>query len=303
MAAILGIGNATLDIVHTVDGYPEENDEMRCISRSIQRGGNIANTLVVLSQFGHRCSWAGVLVDNSDGRLILDDLKLHGINTGTCRMQISGSVPVSSVLLNINTGSRTIVHYRDLPEYSSADFESIDLRSFDWLHFEGRNVDELQVMMQRAREHCPSIPRSLEVEKPHAGIENLFCLADVLLFSRDYGCHYAYGNPRDLLQTIHAQHPDADLFCTRGEQGAIALDKTGRIYSQTAVAPHQVVDTLGAGDTFNAAVINGCLAKLETASVLRQACVLAGRKCSQTGLDGLVNDRLLGMIDASASHD
>ena len=47
MARILGIGNATLDIIHTVDGYPRENDEIRCTGRTLSRGGNVANTLVV----------------------------------------------------------------------------------------------------------------------------------------------------------------------------------------------------------------------------------------------------------------
>ena len=67
MAKLLGIGNATLDIIHHVDGYPEENSEVRCRERHVRRGGNAANTLVVLSQLGVACSWADVLVDNEEG--------------------------------------------------------------------------------------------------------------------------------------------------------------------------------------------------------------------------------------------
>jgi ketohexokinase len=47
------------------------------------------------------------------------------------------------------------------------------------------------------------------------------------------------------------------------------------------------VDTLGAGDTFNAAVIDGCLGGLDTGATLQRACLLAGRKCGQIGLSGL----------------
>ena len=50
MAKLLGIGNATLDVIHLVDGYPRENDEVRARERYVRRGGNTANTLVVLSQ-------------------------------------------------------------------------------------------------------------------------------------------------------------------------------------------------------------------------------------------------------------
>ena len=86
MARILGTGNATLDIVLTVDGYPQENDEIRCTDRSVRRGGNTANTLIVLSQLGHACSWAGMLVDSAEGSFIREDLQTRGVNTAASRL-------------------------------------------------------------------------------------------------------------------------------------------------------------------------------------------------------------------------
>jgi ketohexokinase len=288
MARVLGIGNATLDTVLTVDGYPHENDEVRCADRAIRRGGNVANTLVVLSQLGHSCGWAGVLVDTPEGRFIQDELEARGVDTGGARFARSGSVPVSTVLLNARTGSRTIVHYRDLPEYSFADFSSLDLCSYDWLHFEGRNVEAVGAMLEFSRARYPERPRSLEVEKPRAGIEALFGLADVVLFSRTYAMSRGYADPAGLLKSIHREFPAARPFCTLGEHGAICLDSRGRLIHQSATIPPRVVDTLGAGDTFIAGVIDACLARQDVACVLRRACALAGEKCGRLGFDGLV---------------
>lgn len=288
MAHILGIGNVTLDIIHTVDAYPHENAEIRCSGRLSRRGGNTANLLVVLARFGHACSFAGVLTDDSDGRLVSADLISNGVDITPCRTCSSGNLPVSSVLLSTATGSRTIVHYRDLPEFSYEDFAVLDLQPFDWLHFEGRNMTVLQDMLRRSQEQFPAIPRSLEVEKPRDGIEGLFGLADVLLFSRDYARQRGYRQPERLLQAVHADHPAAVAYCTRGEDGALAIDRQGRVFRHPAVAPGRVIDTLGAGDTFNAAIINGSLAGLDTAAILEQACMLAGRKCTQDGFAGLV---------------
>jgi ketohexokinase len=288
MARILGIGNATLDSIHTVDDYPPENAEVRCTARELCCGGNTANLLVVLAQLGHTCSLAGVLTDDSEGRRVSGDLVSNGVDITPCHTSSTGTMPVSSVLLSAATGSRTIVHYRDLPEYTYRDFSSLDLQLFDWLHFEGRNIVALKDMLHWSREHYPAIPRSLEVEKPRDGIEDLFGLADVLLFSRDYVRHRKYGQPEQLLQVIHADFPEALLFCTWGGKGAIAIDRHGQVYRQPALAPDRVIDTLGAGDTFNAAVINGSLAGLDSAELLYQACVLAGRKCTQHGFAGLV---------------
>jgi ketohexokinase len=294
MARILGTGNATLDIVLTVDGYPQENDELRCTGRSVRRGGNTANTLVILRQLGHACSWAGTLVDSADGKFIRGDLETRGVDTAAARLAGSGSVPVSTILLNSRTGSRTIIHFRDLPEYSPADFSSLELQSYDWLHFEGRNVESLQAMLHWSRERYPSIPCSLEIEKPRTGIEDLFGLAQVLLFSRTYAASRGYADPAALLQSVHREFPDADLFCTWGVEGAVSLDREGRYTSQAAYIPRRVVDTLGAGDTFNAGVIDGYLARRDSVTLLRQACMLAGEKCGRSGFDGLAGSGFKG---------
>ena len=291
MAKVLGIGNATLDIIHVVDRYPNENEEIRCRQRFIRRGGNATNTLVVLSQLGIACSWAGVLVNNPDGEIILEDLHRHGIDTGPCRRVDSGSVPVSSVLISRDTGSRSITHYRDLPEYSFEDFESIALQSFEWLHFEGRNVAETRRMLESLPAGPGSATCSLEIEKPREGIEALFSYADILLFSREYGLAMGFAEPLSLLSAVRERCPHAELFCTWGDAGAAAIDSRGHVCEKAAYAPATVIDTLGAGDTFNAAVISGYLEGLDIEATLARACRLAGEKCSQYGFDGLGRTR------------
>lgn len=287
MTAVLGIGNATLDIIHQVESYPRENDEIRCSSRLLRCGGNTANTLIVLSQLGPDCYWAGTLVDDVDGQLVADDLSCHGIDLGAAEWFGSGSMPVSSVVLSKQSGSRTITHFRDLPEYPLAAFEAIDLRAYDWLHFEGRNIANVRQMLASARQHTMPLRCSLEVEKPREGVENLFPLVDVLLFSRHYAVSQGFTDPLSLLRSVHAVCPGVDLFCAWGEQGAAALDHAGNEYRQAAVVPSRVVDTLGAGDTFNAGIINGYLEAQDIDELLACACRLAGIKCAQHGLDGL----------------
>ncbi len=119
---ILAVGIATLDIINHVVVYPHEDTEVRAIGQSIRRGGNATNSLVVLSQFGHDCSWAGTIADESDNRKILEDLAQYNIDISRIRYYPGGKVPTSYVLLSEETGSRTIVHYRDLPEYQATDF-------------------------------------------------------------------------------------------------------------------------------------------------------------------------------------
>lgn len=287
MTAVLGIGNATLDIIHQVDCYPNENDEIRCSNRLQRCGGNTANTLIVLSQLGVDCSWAGTLVADSDGRRVADGLSRQGVDVSAAQWFDSGSMPVSSVLISKQTGSRTITHFRDLPEYPVAAFEALELQSYDWLHFEARNVASIRQMLASVRQRTTQLRCSLEVEKPREGIESLFPLVDVLLFSRHYALSRGFTDPLALLRSVHKVCPGVDLFCAWGEQGAAALDHAGTEYRHAAVIPSRVVDTLGAGDTFNAGIINGYLKALAIDESLARACQLAGNKCGQDGLDGI----------------
>ena len=126
MAKILAVGIATLDIINTVESYPLLDSETRALSQHKTRGGNATNTLAVLSQLGHQCYWAGVLIDETDTQLIRKDLALYNIDISACQKAANGKMPTSYITLDQQTGSRTIVHFRDCPEYSFASFKALD---------------------------------------------------------------------------------------------------------------------------------------------------------------------------------
>jgi ketohexokinase len=284
MAHILGIGIATLDVINSVDGYPVEDSEVRALHQQLRRGGNCTNTLVVLSQLGHRCAWGGMLAAEPDSTHIRTDLERYNIDLAAVRTLKHGKVPTSYITLNRRNGSRTIVHYRDLPEFGYEDFTPIDIRGYDWLHFEGRNIAATRRMLEKARELAPAIPRSVEIEKPRADIEQLFPYADVLLFSRHFASNCGYEDPQRFLDDIARQTPAVTRILAWGEAGAYGLDRYGRLFHSPAYPPPQLVDTLGAGDTFNAGIIDALLQDMTLNEALRRACQLAGRKCGQPGL-------------------
>ncbi|MFC1751170.1 PfkB family carbohydrate kinase [Pseudomonadota bacterium] len=284
MSNILAVGIATLDIINSVNSYPNEDDEVRAASQRICRGGNATNTLAVLSQLGHNAHWAGVLANEPDMRHIEQDLQRYSINTQAVERMPNGKVPTSYITHNLETGSRTIVHHRDLPEYSFAAFKEIDLKQFDWIHFEGRNVSETAKMLEWYRQKNLNLPCSVEIEKEREGIEQLFKYADILLFSRPFAEGRGHNNAMSLLKAIQPAAPNACLICTWGESGAWALDIDGQQYHSPSFPPAQVVDTLAAGDTFNAGMIDACAKAVSLEAALTSACQLAGRKCGHEGL-------------------
>jgi len=281
---ILGIGVATLDIVNIVDGYPPEDAEVRALEQWSALGGNAANTLLVLQSLGNICSFTGVFAGDSTAGQIRGALQARGVRLLRCQQLAEGRSPLSCISINQRSGSRTIVHYRELPEFDADNFSTSGLECFDWVHFEGRNIEHTRRMLQHVRAVLPGIPCSVEVEKPRPGIEALFGYANVLLFSRGFARHKGYDRADEFLLSMRAQVPQADLVCAWGEAGAWAIDRQGCAVSASAEAPARIVDTLGAGDVFNAGFIHARMraANLETA--LRDACRLAGASCGHYGI-------------------
>ena len=287
MARVLGVGIATLDIINEVDGYPPEDAEVRAVGQRIALGGNTANTLTVLSLLGHHCTFAGVVAADPIAKRVSRELQRYGIDLTPCYRASKGTTPTSYICLNLRNGSRTIIHHRDLPEYRDSDFTNINLLAYDWLHFEGRNVDQTRLMLDRATKLCPHLPISLEIEKPRPDIESLLDGPDLLLFSRHFARSLGFDNPVAFLHKFGQSVRSAQLVCAWGEMGAYARTLEGRDYHSQAYPPPRVVDTIGAGDAFNAGLIDQLLGGIDLAHALDAATRLASRKCGLRGFDRL----------------
>lgn len=285
---VLVVGVAAWDIVNEVAVYPAEDAEVRAPRQRVSRGGNAANTLSVLSELGHACAWAGTLGGDAQGDLVLKDLERRHVDIRACVRLAHCSTPTSYVTLSRATGSRTIVHYRDLAELSAADFSRVPLVGYRWVHFEGRNPQETAVMLRDCRERLPEAGISLEVEKPRPGIETLFAGPDVLIFSRNYAQSRRYTDPKRFLADQWGRTQARLLVLPWGEAGAYAQPRGGDCCFVPAHRPPLIRDTLAAGDVFNAGLIDGLLGGRDAAELLTRANGLAGHKCGMIGLDGVV---------------
>ena len=300
MAKILAIGNVVLDILLFVNHYPHEDEEMRASQRLRQPGGNAANTLYVLAQLGHEVSLVSTLAADTEAKLLTQALQQRGIDLSHIQRKLKGATPVSHVLINHANGSRTIVHYRDLPEVDFEHFGKIEIEAYDWLHFEGRNVDNLKGMLNLSRTFCPDTPISLELEKPRDGIEALLNTARVLFTGRHYAKACGHADATECIKALRPHAPESLIICTWGAEGAWFQHASGDIQHVPAESV-RVRDTLGAGDTFIAGVIHALLEGQTAEQAVQAGSKLAARKCRQTGLDNLLaplaDDQPLAHVD------
>ncbi|XP_075811576.1 ketohexokinase isoform X1 [Microtus pennsylvanicus] len=230
------------------------------------------------------------------GSFVLDDLRRHSVDLQYAVLQTEGSIPTSTVIINEASGSRTILHaYRNLPDVSAKDFEKVDLTRFKWIHIEGRNASEQVKMLQRIEQYNAKQPLSqrvrvsVEIEKPREELFQLFCYGEVVFVSKDVAKHLGFQSAAEALRGLYGRvKKGATLVCAWAEEGADALGPDGQLLHSDAFPPPRVVDTLGAGDTFNASVIFSLSKGNSMQEALRFGCQVAGRKCGLQGFEGIV---------------
>uniref|UniRef100_A0A1B0GQS8 Carbohydrate kinase PfkB domain-containing protein n=1 Tax=Phlebotomus papatasi TaxID=29031 RepID=A0A1B0GQS8_PHLPP len=190
---ILCVGICCMDVIQVCDVYPEEDSDIRSKHGRWQRGGNPSNNCTIFAQMGMKCEFMGSLSDSAMSTVLLEDFKKRNISTKNCVIHRDCETPLSSVLLSLKNGTRTIVHSNpNLPEITFSDFARCNLAEYTWIHFEPRNPPETRRMMESVRKWNEKVAEeeritiSLELEKPGKHPVDVAELADIVFISRIY---------------------------------------------------------------------------------------------------------------------
>jgi ketohexokinase len=287
-AACSFFGNVVYDKIIKAPSFPLEDSENRVDTVIDVIGGNVANTLKVLDQASLKCTWYGVLPNNQDGNEIKQ--QLEGLNTQVNSFPLDSrySIPTSYIISSLANGSRTVLHHRDMPEYSYDHFLATEYCYTPWLHMEVRNPTEQKQILSHIKERFPTTKIVIEIEKLRPGFEEVVFFADYVVYSKAFVNSIGQSEPMHFLKTLTDTNKIS--FLTWGEEGAGCVVENNITWqSTTKITP---IDSVGAGDVFNAGILLGLIAERPIADVLKQAVDLATRKCLTDGFEGIIRQSL-----------
>ncbi|KAH8411089.1 hypothetical protein KR222_002359, partial [Zaprionus bogoriensis] len=293
---ILCVGCTVIDFVTLNRSFPKEDTDGRCLDGHWQRGGNASNVSTVLRLLTADVDFFGMLSKSGGFGVLLEDLSRRGIGIQHCP-QTQKDPPFSSVMIVQDTGSRTIVHCnKNFPFVTSEDFEKIDLNLYGWVHFEARHPEETIKMIRAVRKHNKSreepIVISLDFESTFQSNLQLCSLCDFVVFSKELalkqGWMTAEAACHGLASILQPNCPR--IICPWGSTGASYLDVSNKCCKAEAYKAGEVVDTLGAGDSFMAGFIYAIYIKQNCLQgAVEFANRVAGQKIIGFGYDHIVD--------------
>ena len=280
---VLCIGHAACDVSLFVDQYPPENSKCETHESLEACGGPAANAAWLLSSWGLRCGFAGLVGDDVHGRRIRDEFTAAGTDVSLLELRAGHATPLSMILVNRPTGSRTIINRKLKGASLSLDAATLKPLSPRVLLFDGHELAASLNALQ-AFPHAVSI---LDAGSWREGTAALAGKVDYLAASERFalqatGMTSLQGEPEriECLAKLSESFGTKTII-TLGERGLIF--DMGDGFRHLPAFPANTVDTTAAGDIFHGALAFAIADGMPLTEALRLASMTASLSVREVG--------------------
>ena len=251
---VLVVGESVVDVVHTLSGNLHE-----------YAGGSAANVAVALARLGRPTRLATSFARDHHGEMIAAHLERAGVVLACDPAAVDHTSTAQATLGTAGAASYTFdIDWRLLPVPGDEDPLVAHTCSLGAVLLPG--ADDVLALLTRLRDRA-TVTYDVNARPAVTGtgpdvvarVERMVAVADLVKAS-DEDLETLYpGRPHaDSASALLALGPAA-VVVTRGAEGALWLDREGTV--EVEPRPVQVADTIGAGDTFGAALIDALWAR------------------------------------------
>ncbi|MDR1315305.1 MAG: PfkB family carbohydrate kinase [Spirochaetales bacterium] len=281
---VLCVGHACYDIIFALEEFPVENRKYKTTETGQSPGGPACNAASLLGKWGAPSSLACLLGDDIYAGLIINEMRDWGVDTSLCEKRVGRQTPLSCILVNSATGSRTIINRRDTRQclaLGEADFVRAFPEAPRVLLFDGH---EPRASLAAARAF-PGALTVLDAGSLREGTDMLshtvdYCIASETFAREAQGYTGSSASLEKALRGL-SRGGAAHVCITLGEEGGAFLEG-GSVCRYTAY-PAKTLDTSAAGDIFHGAFAWAILHGNNFDSALRLAAVAAGLSVQRRG--------------------
>ena len=279
---IASVGNINLDMFFKVPKLPERGTAIETREHYTSGGGAAANLAVAVARLGVKARFIGYVGNDEVGRRLVRELHEEGVDTSFINEvdEKSGTV----VILIDEEGERTMIAYRGANRRLSSEIITYSsLKGVEILHIASLKGDLMVEIAEKARSLIRDIKISYDpgstILYATRDIVEMIGVVDILLLNEiEYSNLLRYCG--DALEIFRGNLEY--VVVKKGKLGAMLIKRNGKHYYAKAFDV-RVIDTTGAGDAFNAALLVGISLNLSPQEALVFANATAGLKVMRRG--------------------
>lgn len=272
---VVAVGDANIDLMFSVPALPKYDGKV--VGKKIREcvGGTVANSACVLGQLGSKTLTLSAVGHDHYAKMIVDDFARYKVNTQFVTVIPDLDANLAIIFLD-HSGEKALVF---APGEESAINHAHYLQAIQGskvLYTMPGNLDKFDYMATIAKTYQTKIVVDIE---PHIAdtkekLNKILIASDIVIFNLEgflscTGLELKVFEIRALVQQYQLEM----IVITCGAEGAIMVTATSE-YQHPGFQVN-VVDTTGAGDTFNASLIHALLQNKPLDQALTFACASA----------------------------
>jgi sugar/nucleoside kinase (ribokinase family) len=287
---VLAVGELNVDLILDGAGDLQYGQAEHLIDdATLVLGSSTAIFACGAARLGLRVAFVGVVGADMLGQFVLRELRAHNIDVSG--VIVDPALKTGMTVIFKRAADRAMLTYPgSIPALTYAQIDMAVLAQARHLHLGAFfMLDGLRpqaaTLFQQAR--AAGLTTSLDTnfdprERWDNGLRTLLPLVDVFLPNESELCAIAgLRDPHAAARTLAASYGARMIAVKQGADGAFAL-AAGQM-ERAAPLIVNVVDTVGAGDTFDAGMVYGILAGWDVARALRMGCVCGSLSARAAG--------------------
>jgi sulfofructose kinase len=279
---VLCIGHCAYDMSIFLPGFPEDNLKYSTDKLIEACGGPAANAAYLLSLWGLKCSFAGLIGNDIYGKSIKEDFQKVGTDISLLKQKSDYKTALSMILVNSSKGTRTIINRKTQDYFLSLDESKLATFNPAVLFFDGHEP----IASQKALDVFPNAISILDAGSVREGILELASRVTYLVASEQFALKTTgldsinrEESRKECISRMKKQFNNT-IVVTLGENGLIGYD--GDFFHMPAFKVN-AIDTTAAGDIFHGAFAYGIFQSLTFRDSLSLASITAAISVTKEG--------------------
>jgi sugar/nucleoside kinase (ribokinase family) len=284
---LLVAGEINPDLILTGDVVPEFGQVEKLVdSATLTIGSSSAIFACGAARLGLKVAFIGMCGDDVFGRFMLDEMQKRNVDVTNVIIRADAQTGLS-VILNNNADRAILTHIGLIADLQASDISDSLLRQIRHLHvasyfLQTKLQPELPMLFQRA--HSLGLTTSLDTNYDPSGkwvgFDELLSATDVFFPNKTEALSITHAD--DIESASKNLADKSELVAIKlGADGGLACK--GKEITQSSSISVNVIDTVGAGDSFDAGFLYAYLNDWTLEKSLRLACVCGAISTQKAG--------------------